>query len=884
MKQVKRVLRLFSRRTRDLRADVSEEFDFHLEMRVAELMRVGLTAEQARAEALRAFGDLSAAEKRCVTEDRMKVERMHRALVLDELKQDLKFGARQLRRDPGFALVAIVTLALGIGMNAVMFTLVDSLFLRPLPYPSAEQLVSPGLRDPRRDGTFYGGNPQSLERVRALTNNVWSLAGWSGWSYTLTGSGEPEVLRGAAVTNNFLDVIGVQPMIGRGFRDGDQVAGQQVAMLSYGLWQRRFAGNRSIIGQTIILNGAVTPVVGVLPPSFTFPAREVEIYRSIEWPEGQPPPYFGTDWFARLEPGVSPERALSALQGAARQIRAEHPELGEDWGTLARVLPLRDGLVGQFRRPAFILMVAVTFVLLIACVNVANLLLTRATVRAKEIAVRASLGAGRLRLLRQLVTESMVIAVLAGALGAVLAWFGVRGLVAWLPADAVNFAEIQVDPRIVGYTMLIAMLTVVLFGLAPALMVSLDRSFDELRASGRSTTPSAGRRRALRGLVAGEIALSVVLGIGGALMLQSFARLRLQSAGFRESNVLTMRVSAPNQRYDSAAKKVQLTRDLLEQVRAIPGVTSAGEIQILPLGGSNWNPGLFVEGRNYTQATAPEVDWRSVTLGYFETMEIPLVTGRTFDARDHADAPKVALINQTLARRVFRNENPIGRRVWTGFERENNWVTIVGVVADTKDQSLAGEANPQIYRPHAQYAINPMQLMLRTSGDPKKVAPAVQRAIWSIDSDIAIADVQPFGRVVGNSVAQPRLLTALLTGFALLAIILGAVGLFGVIAYMVDRRQQEFGIRSALGARPIDLMQLVLGEGTRTVAAGAVAGVIGAVFLTGVLRTQLYEVQPLQPLVFAGIAVLVMLTALLALIAPARRAARANQLDALREG
>lgn len=505
----------------------------------------------------------------------MKAERMHRALVLDELLQDLKFGVRQLRRDPAFALVAIITLALGIGMNAVMFTLVDSLFLRRLPYPLAEQLVSPSLRDPHRAGSFYGGRPGDLERVRERTSTVWSLAGWSGWSYTLTGSGEPEVLRGAAVTNNFLDVIGVPPMIGRGFRDGDQLEGRQVAVLSYGLWQRRFAGTQSIIGQTITLNGAAIPIVGVLAPSFAFPSRDMEIFCSIEWPGGRPP-YFGMEWFARLHAGVPPERALSALESAARQIRADYPELGEEWGTDARVRPLRDGLVGRFRRPAFILFAAVTFVLLIACVNVANLLLTRATVRAREIAVRASLGAGRLRLVRQLLTESIVIALLAGALGAALAWFGVRGLVAWLPIDAVNFAEIQLNPRIVGYTMLIALLTVLLFGLAPALTVSLDRSFDELRASGRSATPSAARRRALRGLVAGEIALSVVLGIGGALMLQSFARLRLQNTGFRESNVLALRVSAPNQRYGDPSKRVQLMHDVLERVRGLPGVRAVG--------------------------------------------------------------------------------------------------------------------------------------------------------------------------------------------------------------------------------------------------------------------------------------------------------------------
>ncbi len=887
MKRIRRTLRLGARDTAELRAEVGEEFAFHFDMRVAELVRAGMSEDQARAEALRAFGDPAAAESRCLTEDRMKLEQVRRATFLDELRQDLRFGARQLRRDPGFSLIAVLTLALGIGMNAVLFTVIDALFLRALPYAAPEQLVSPMLRE------NSGGNEVDLERLRERTAGVWELAGWSGWTFTLTGVGEPEVLQGAAVTTNFLDVIGVQPLLGRRFIEADRLEterglpglpGRRGAVLSYGLWQRRFAGDRSIVGKTITIAGVAIPVVGVLPSDFGFPERKTEIYIPIEWRGGQPNNGFGMDYFARLAPGVTIERAQSALQNAVQQIRSDVPELRADFGKFAHVVPLRDALVGQFRTPAFILFAAATFVLLIACVNVANLLLTRATSRAKELAVRASLGAGRRRIVRQLLTESVLLAMMAALLGVVLAQVGVRSLVAWLPADAVNFADISVDVRIVAYTVGIALLTVLIFGVAPALSVPLDRSFDELRASGRSATPSAARSRALRALVAAEIALSVVLGIGGALMLQSFAHLRLQRPGFDESHVLTLKVSAPNQRFRENDKRVRLMSDLLERVGSLPGVVSAGAIQILPLGGSNWNPGMYVEGRTYTPNTLPEVDWRVATLGYFETMSIPLIGGRPFDARDRAGAPGVALVNQTLALRVFGGESPIGHRVWTAFEGENNWVTIVGVVGDVKDQSLVGTARPQMYRPHLQFPINPMQLMVRTTGDPSKVAPSVQRIIWSLDRDIAIDGVQPLGRVVGNSVAQPRLLTALLTGFAALAIVLGAVGLFGVIRYMVDRRQQEFGIRTALGARPRDLVALVFGEGLRTVAIGSIIGVLGAALLSGVLASQLYEMKPLQPLTFGGIALLVILTTLLAMVSPARRAGKSSQAKTLREG
>jgi putative ABC transport system permease protein len=783
-----------------------------------------------------------------------------------------------LNRDPGFSLLAIVTLALGIGLNAGVFSIVDALFLRRLPYPAPDQLVSVQL------SSSGGTNTRSLERVRERIRGAMDLAAWSGWSFTLTGEGEPEKLRGAAVTTNFFDLVGVQPQLGRSLRAEDRVPGQRVAVLSHGLWQRRFAADASIIGRAIMLGGQAIPVVGVMPAGYAFPARDVQIWLPIVYERGQAPDGFSTDWVGRLAAGVGVERATAALRSAVEQTRADFPELGPTFGNEPRVLSLRAGLVGQFRTAALILFAAVSFVLLIACVNVANLLLTRATGRAQEIAVRAALGAGRMRIVRQLLTESLLLALIAALVGALIAHFGVRAVIAWLPAEAVNFASISVDWRVLGYALLLALATVLLFGVAPVLGLPLDRAFEALRAAGRGNTATAGRRNALRVLVAAEIALSVILGVGALSMLRSFRNLRTEPPGFEEANVLTMHVALPLARFPTRAEQRLFTRTLLERVTELPGVVAAGEIQILPLGGGNWNPVLFVESRPVASPLdAPQVDWRAVTPGFFPTLRVPLLRGRLFNERDLADAPGVAIVNQTLARRVFGNDNPVGQRVWTAFEGENKWVEIVGVVGDIKDQSLAGDARPQIYRPHEQIPINPMVLLVRTATSPVALAPAIQRAIWSIDKDVAISDVQTLSHVIGNSVAQPRLLTTLLTVFSALAVLFGVVGLVGVIGYSVDRRRQEFGIRAALGAQPAQLLSMVLSDSALTVSVGAAAGLLGAVLLSGSIAAQLYEVRPLDPLTLASVTVGIMLIALLATLNPARRAARSNQLALIRE-
>lgn len=874
----RRVLRLGPRQEVDLCSELDDEFAFHLEMRTSELIRSGLRPEQARAAALRAFGDVGSAARGCLTEDLKKMENERRGTRWDELRQDLRFGLRQLARDPGFSVLAILTLALGIGLNAGVFSIVDALFLRRLPYPAADRLVSVEISD-RGQATA-----QSMERVQARLRGAMELAAWSGWRFTLTGEGEPEALDGSAVTTNFFDLIGVQPLLGRSFRKEDGVPGQRAAILSHGLWQRRFGGDRGITGRTIMLGGIAIPVVGVMPAGYAFPSRESQIWLPMIYEKGEAPTGFGTEWVGRLGVDVNRERAVAALRSGVAQTRADFPELGSEFGNQPRVLSLRAGLVGQFRVAALILFAAVSFVLLIACVNVANLLLTRATGRGQELAVRSALGAGRLRIVRQLLTESVLLALLAAGLGVLLAHFGVRAILVWLPAEAVNFASIGVDLRVLAYAVLLALATVLLFGFAPALSVPLDRAFEALRAAGRGNAGSAARRSALRALVAAEIALSVILGVGALSMLRSFRQLRTEPPGFDESNVLTMHISAPAARFRSGDERRAFTRLLLERVQALPGVSVAGEIQILPLGGSNWNPALFVESRPVASPLdAPEVDWRAVTPGFFRTLRVPLQRGRLFDDRDLNTAPRVGIVNETLARRVFGEQNPVGQRVWTAFEGENNWVEIVGVVGDVKDQSLAGAARPQLYRPHHQIPINPMVLLARTAGDPIALAPAIQRAIWSIDRDVAISDVETLSRVIGNSVAQPRLLTTLLTVFGSLAVLLGVVGLFGVIGYSVDRRRQEFGIRAALGAQPTELMRMVLTDSALTVSIGAATGLLGAWLLSGFIAGQLYEVRPLDPTTLAAVTLGIMIIALLATLSPARRAARCDQLTLMRE-
>jgi putative ABC transport system permease protein len=577
------------------------------------------------------------------------------------------------------------------------------------------------------------------------------------------------------------------------------------------------------------------------------------------------------------------EQATADLREAAATLRQTFPaQYDSTYGRLASVESLQDALVGRTQSTLFVLFAAVGLVLLIGCANVMNLLLARGAAREHELALRAALGAGRWRLVRQLLTESMLLALLGAALGLVFAVWGARLVGASLPDDLMRAGDIVVNARVLSFAALTAVIVGLVFGVVPALRAGRRSRLDSLRDGTRSSA-AGSRRRTMRTLIVGEVALALMLATGTGLVLRSFWRLRAESPGFRPEGVLTLGVAAPGAIYDSQAKRVALYDALLERLRAIPGVTSVGAVHLLPFGGSNWNPELVVEGRATPPgAPSPAVAWRDATPDYFRTMGIALRRGRMFTAADDSASPRVALINEALARREFPGTDPLGKRVRTFFEGHDGWTTIVGVIADSKDQTLAGAARPQMYRPFAQSPLNSMSVMVRTTGEPMQVAPAARRALAAVDPDIPLERVRPLLAVVTESIAQPRLLVILLATFGALALVLGAIGIYGVMAYAVVQRTREIGVRSALGATPRDVLALVVGEALTLAVVGVALGVAGALALTGLLRSQLYAVSPTDPVTFLNASLGLLAVALLASAVPALRAMRVDPARVLR--
>ncbi|HEX2190751.1 MAG TPA: ABC transporter permease [Longimicrobiaceae bacterium] len=796
---------------------------------------------------------------------------------MDALLQDLRYAARALLRSPGFAAMAILTLALGIGVNTTLFSTVDAVLLRPLPYADAGRLVSLWMNEP---GASV--NKETLEALRARTPSLQGLAGYSGWGFTLTGQGEPEALAGAKGTADLFRVLGARPLLGRTFLPEDGEPGRTPAVvLGHGLWRRRFGGDRGVVGRAITLDGNPAVVVGVMPAEFSFPTREAEL-----WLPAPVDPANRGDYttgyltlVGRLRPGGSAEGAAAEARAVARGLRELHPDRYTDaFGREAAVVPLRDTLVGDTGAALLLLLGAVGFVLLIACLNVANLLLVRAAARGREMAVRAALGAGRGRVVRQLLTESSLLALLGGAAGLLLAYWGVQLLGGLLPAELPGADEVRIDARVLAFTAALSLGVGLLAGLAPALLASRTELGGALRERSGSGA-GRGRWSWLRSaLVPSQVALALVLTLGAGLMLRSFRELRAVDPGFRAGGVLTLRVLPPSAGYAEAERRVAYWDAVLSRLAALPGVESVGAIHLLPLGGSNWNPPLTIEGRE----DRPVVDWRVATPGYFATAGVPVLRGRGFTAADREGAPPVALVSATLARTLFPGEDPIGRRVHTGFEGKGNWVEIVGVVGDTRDQTLAGAPNPQMYRPQAQAAMNAMTVMVRSRLDPALLAPSAREAVWSVDRDVPVSDVQPLERVVAESIARPRLLVLLLGGFGALALLLGGIGIYGVVSYGADRRSREFGVRMALGARPGEVLRLVLAGAGRLAAVGLAAGVAASLALTRLLAGQLYGVRPTDPATYLAVAALLAAVVLLAAYLPARRATRVDPVVALR--
>ncbi len=814
------------------------------------------------------------------------------------LLQDLRYGIRMLMKNPGFTAVAVLTLALGIGANTAMFTVIRAVVLKPLAYHDPDRLARVSADYPRRNLQDLPLSRKRFEEMRAAARSFTGLGAYlnSPENVILSGGGEPEALRGARVSANFLDILGVQPVVGRSFlSEEDTRGGPPVAMISAELWQRRFGGDRLVAGKTSTLNSTPYTIVGVLPAGFAFPFPGVDVWvtRPAE-SSALPPRYWDfvplLTGFARLKPGVSLEQARAEMDVLNQQYAMTDP--GNSVARM-RVAWLKDALVANVRPLLWMLFAAVGFVLLIACANVASLLLARATSRSREFALRAALGASRGRLIRQLLAESLVLAVAGGALGVLLAKWSLSAGTHLSALDLPRIGEIRMDSVVLGFSVTLSVATGVLFGLFPSLQVSRPDLIKELRESGASAGQGSSGRRGVLGLstrgvlVAGQIALSIVLLIGAALLMESIARLRHVDPGLKPENLLTMKIALPLTRYDTDQKKTGFFDELVRRVEAVPGVRGAATALSLPTTRGRLSTNIQVEGEpDVDPSKQPMSQLQSITPGYFRTLGIPVQHGREFAARDNsAGAPPVVIINESFARRFWptypRGREPVGQHLREGADR-TGWLEIVGIVGDVHETGLAMDAGPEFYVPSVMHPPQTAYLAVRTDRDPLGFVNVIRSQVLAIDRDQPVSDVKTMDNVLEASVGQRRLTMLLLTVFAGVALLLATVGIYGVIAYSVAQRTKEVGIRRALGAQQGHILRLVLGQGLVLALGGVGIGMGGAFALTRLMEGLLFHTRAADPATFVGVAVLFVAVALLASYIPARRAAKVDPMVALR--
>ena len=810
----------------------------------------------------------------------------------------LRHALRDLSRHPGVAGVAIVTLALGIGATAAIFSVIDAVLLRPLPFPDADRIVVPWeySEDVRRRLGFdrLPSSPADSTDFHARTVSFSSFASLRSERVDLTGSGEPERVGGVRVGAEFFEVMGVQPVVGRLFATGDKGSGR-VVVIAHGLWQRRFASDPAISGRVVSINGEPATIVGVLPPWFTFPAA------------GDLPESFGFDadaaiWtldvltpaqqrnrgaksralIGRLGPGVTVKAAEADLAGIASDIAREAPQTNAGW--TVRVITLREQLTGRMRPALTALLAAVIFVLLIACANVANLLLLRANSRQREICLRAALGAGRWSLVVQLLVESLVLAMIAGLSGLAVAWGMLRLLLASLPAALPAVAGAGLDWRVLGFTLLVSATTGIVFGLAPAWQATRCEAADALREGARGAVGGRGARRTRNALVVIEVALAAVLLIGAALLVQTFARLTRLDLGFQRARVMTLEIALPKSAYPPA-RAAAFFETLMSRVSVLPGVEAAAVTSDLPLNPRRLSQ-VTVEGHVRPEPGQEiNAEHRLVSPGYFKTLAIPLIEGELLPSMPRPGQPGIVLVNETLARTSWPGDRAIGRRLkLTGHDTDAPWHTVVGVVGDTRNSDLRTPPIPQVYASHQQDPQEQMSVVLRTSGDPAGAAAAVRAAVLAIDPVQAVGRVRTMDAIVASTIARQRFLMFLVGLFAALAVTLSLVGLYAVVSYSVAERIPEMGLRLALGARPWHLLTLVLSEGLGLVAAGSFIGVCTALALALWLPSLGLDVPERHAATFVGVPALLLAAAVLGCLVPARRAMRVDPAIALRSG
>ena len=797
-------------------------------------------------------------------------------------RQDFTFALRMLRKSPGFTAAAVLATALGIGANAAIFTVVKQVLLQPLPFAEPSRLVD--VNEYTREGRGTAVSPPNFMDWRAGNRTLSGLALYGQQVLTLSGGTDPVRVSAGTIDAAFLDVLRARPHVGRGFGEDDmRPGGRRVVLLGYDLWQRSYGGDRGIVGRSVTLEGSPYEVVGVMPAGFDFPDSS-ELWIPLRFdPYDLSAAQRGAHYLSaigRLRDGVTVAQASADVDRIEQDLARQFPD--KIAGYTVRAVPLLDAIVGTVQRPLLVLFGAVGFVLLIACVNVSNLLLARATTRTGEIAVRAALGAGRARLVRQLLAESLVRSVAGGAAGLLLASWGVRALLAVAPPDLPRAATVSMDGGVLAFSLGLSVLAGMLFGLAPAIVGSRPDLSVFLRDIRRDGGATGGRGR-LRGvLVAAQVALALVLLAGAGLAVRSFNRLMHVDPGFQPAGVLTFRIGLPEAAYPTMAAAVQFYRDYIDRIRQQPGVLAAGAVNIPPVTRTGFG-GSFTIGGRPAGADEGNAQIRSVTPGYLETLQIPLRAGRLFDGRDSESAARVAIVSEATARRFWPGENPVGRQLRLHVNEPSRTPReIVGVAADVRTRGLELDPAPVIYVPHAQYGPDGMTIVVRTAGDPLQALPQATSVLRALGPGVAFSRARTMDDLVAANVAEPRFRSLLLSIFALVSLVLAAVGLYGVVAFSVSQRRGELGLRMALGADRADVLRLVLREGMTPVAAGIAAGLAGAAVLARVMQSLLFDVDALDPLTFAVVAVTLSLVALAACYVPARRALTVDPASTLR--
>ena len=861
-------------------AELDEEIHLHLEMETERNMALGMEPAEARRRALAAFGGVEA------------VKEAHRdgrgTRWLDDLMADTRHALRRLGRRPVFALTAVATLALGIGANLTIFSAVEAVILRPLPYADPGRLVMLWEENPEKDWHEQFVAPANAldwkERVAAFADVALYNGGIG--SATLTGEGSPRLLRSDKVTGNFFSVLGVQAELGRTLRpDESWATGTHVAVLSHAAWVEHFAGDTSVIGRTVRLEGEPVQIVGVMPARFVAPLPEVDLWAPFEWqPSDRAQIWFRrAHWpraVARLRPGVTLAQADAQLQVVVRQLQHQYPETNRVMG--AGLTPLHRFLIGSARRPLLVLLAAVSLLLAIACANVGNLLLVQAAGRERETALRLALGAGRSRIIRQAMAESLVLSAIGGAAGIALGLAGTRLLEAMQPKGMLRLAHFGFDTRVFLYVLLVTVVSGLAFGIIPALWSGRRVPGDALKEGGRGGDAGGGGRRWAERLVVAEVGLAVLLTLGAGLLVRSFIRLQQVDGGFDANGVLNAAIALPEATYDSTRARV-FFEQLVEQTRGVPGVTDAALASAVPLTDAMWTSDFVIAGRPASEFGS-EVLHRMVSPGYFDVMRVPLLGGRRFTAEDRAGSPPVTLINDQLARQYFRSSDPVGQRIT--FDRvpdsTSTWYTIVGVVGGERQRQLAAEPRIEAYFPTAQQPANFRILVARTAGDPAALGPSIRRVVAGLDPTLAIISLRTMREVRSEAAARDRFLTTLILLFAVVGVVLAVVGVYGVMAQLAQRRSHEMGIRLALGAEPSAVRWLVVRRGLMLVGIGLVAGVAAAAAATRGLAALLYEVAPADPATFIAVPLILALAGLVAAWVPAAHVSRVDPATTLR--